>query len=126
MLDRLAIAEIKALRAKLNRFSSEQKDPAVQFYCLLVDSNLAQALLGRDDPMLREVLASSITQFEESLQQRAPARRVPPACEGRPGVNGPHGAATSAMQQCPVTDAESGGSAIVVRRSLSPAPGAFF
>ena len=69
MLDRLTIAEIKALRAKLNRFSSEQKDPSVQFYCLLVDSNLAQALLGRDDPMLREVLATSIAQLQKVLQR---------------------------------------------------------
>jgi hypothetical protein len=69
MLDRLTIAEIKALRAELDRFSSEQEDPSVQFHCLLVGSNLAQALLGRNDPMLCEVLASSITQLEESLQQ---------------------------------------------------------
>jgi hypothetical protein len=119
MLNRFAIAEIKALRAKLNRFSSKQKDPSVQFHCLLVDSNLAQALLGRDDPMLREVLASSIAQLEESLQQSGSgAACTAPACEARPSVKG-------LIRQCRVTDAESGGSAIVVRRSL-PLRRAFF
>jgi hypothetical protein len=69
MLDRFTIAEIKALRATLTHFSSGQRDPTVQFHCLLIDSNLAQALLGRDDPMLREVLASSIGQLEEALRR---------------------------------------------------------
>jgi hypothetical protein len=69
MVDRVTTAEIKALRAKLIHFSSRQQDATVQFHCLLIDSNLAQALLGRDDPMLREVLASSIGQLEEALRR---------------------------------------------------------
>jgi hypothetical protein len=40
MLDPLTTAEIKALRLKLHHFSSQQYDPAVQFHCLAVDSNL--------------------------------------------------------------------------------------
>jgi hypothetical protein len=69
MVDRVTTAEIKALRAKLIHFSSGQQDATVQFHCLLIDSNLAQALLGRDDLMLREVLASSIGQLEEALRR---------------------------------------------------------
>jgi hypothetical protein len=69
MVDRLTAAEIRALRAKLTHFSSGQQDATVQFHCLLIDSNLAQALLGRDDPMLREVLASSIGQLKEALRR---------------------------------------------------------
>ena len=44
------------------------------------DSNLAQALLGRDDPMLREVLASSIAQLEEALRRS----RAEAACPAWP------------------------------------------
>jgi hypothetical protein len=80
MLERLTIVEIKALRAKLARFSGGQQDAAVQFHCLVVDSNLAQALLGRDDPMLREVLASSIAQLEEALRRS----RAEAACPAWP------------------------------------------
>jgi hypothetical protein len=56
-----------ALRPQLHQFGSQQHDPAVQFHCLVVDSNLAQALDGRDDPMLREILASSVEQLEKAL-----------------------------------------------------------
>jgi hypothetical protein len=56
-----------ALRPQLHHFGSQQHDPAVQFHCLVVDSNLAQALDGRDDPMLREILASSVEQLEKAL-----------------------------------------------------------
>jgi hypothetical protein len=68
MLDPLTIAEIQALRLQLHHFGSQQHDPAVQFHCLAVDSNLAQALDGRDDLMLREVLASSVEQLEKALR----------------------------------------------------------
>jgi len=71
MLDRRTIAEIQTLRVKLQHFGSEQQDPAVQFYCLAVESNLAQALHGRDDPMLREVLTSLLEQLEEALRSAA-------------------------------------------------------
>jgi hypothetical protein len=76
MLDRFTIA----LRAKLARLSGGQQDAAVQFNCLVVDSNLALALLGRDDPMLREVLASSIAQLEEALRRS----RAEAACPAWP------------------------------------------
>jgi hypothetical protein len=66
MLDPHITAEIQALRVKLHDFGSQQRDPAVQFYCLAVESNLAEAL-ERDDPMLREVLASSVHQPEKAL-----------------------------------------------------------
>ena len=68
MLDPLTTAEIQALRLKLHHLSSQQHDPAVQFHCVAVHSNLAQALEGRDDPMLREVLASSVEQLEKALR----------------------------------------------------------
>jgi len=68
MLDPLTIAEIQALRLQLHHFGSQQHDPAVQFHCLAVDSNLAQASDGRDDLMLREVLASSVEQLEKALR----------------------------------------------------------
>ena len=82
MLDRFTI---EALRAKLARFSGGQQDAAVQFNCLVVDSNLAQALLGRDDPMLREVLASSIAQLEEALRRS----RAEAACPAWPPKGSP-------------------------------------
>jgi hypothetical protein len=61
------VAEIQALRLQLLHFASHQQNPAVQFHCLAVDSNLAEAL-ERDDPMLREVLASSVEQLEKALR----------------------------------------------------------
>jgi len=45
----------------------------VQFHCVAVDSNLAEALDGRDDQMLREVLASSVVQLDEALRSARPA-----------------------------------------------------
>ena len=73
MLDPLIIEEIQALRVKLHHFGSGQQNPAVQFHCLAVDSNLAQALDGRDDPMLREVLASSVEQLENAVRSASDA-----------------------------------------------------
>jgi hypothetical protein len=67
MLDPLTTAEILALRLQLQNFGSKQHDPAVQFHCLAVDSNLGEALDGRDDQMLREVLASSVAQLDKAL-----------------------------------------------------------
>jgi hypothetical protein len=68
MLDPLITAEIQTLRVKLHRFGSQYPDPAVQFHWLAVDSNLAQVMDGRDDPMLREVLASSVERLEKALR----------------------------------------------------------
>jgi hypothetical protein len=68
MLDPLIAAEIEALRLKLHHLSSQQHDPAVQFHCLAVDSNLEEALDGRDDQMLHEVLASSVAQLDTALR----------------------------------------------------------
>ena len=67
MLDPLTTAEIQALRVKLHHFGSQYPDPAVLFHWLAVDSNLAQVMEGRDDLMLREVLASSVEQLEKAL-----------------------------------------------------------
>ncbi len=67
MLDPLTTAEIQALRLQLHHFGSQQQDPVVLFYCLEVESILAEAL-ERDDPMLREVLASSVEQLEKTLR----------------------------------------------------------
>ena len=67
MRDALTNAEIQALRLQLHHFGSQHHDPAVQFHCRAVDSNLAEALDGRDDQMLREVLASSVAQLDEAL-----------------------------------------------------------
>jgi hypothetical protein len=66
MLDPLITAEIQALRVELHHFGCQQRDPAVQFHCLAVESNLVEAL-ERDDPMLREVLASSVAQLDKAL-----------------------------------------------------------
>ena len=74
MLDPLTTAEIQALRLQLHHFGSQHHDPAVQFRCLAVDSNLAEALDGRDDQMLREGLASSVVQLDEALRNARPAR----------------------------------------------------
>jgi hypothetical protein len=63
----LIIAEIQALRLQFQHFASQQQNPAVQFHCLAVESNLAEAL-ERDDPMLRQVLASSVEQLERALR----------------------------------------------------------
>jgi hypothetical protein len=68
MLDPLTTAEIQAIRLELHHFGSQQRDPAVQFHCLAVESNLGEALDGRDDQMLREVLASSVAQLDKALR----------------------------------------------------------
>ena len=81
--------------------AASKKTRQFNFIAFSLAQDLAQALLGRNDPMLREVLASSITQLEESLQQSRGQRGVYcPVCEGRPGVKGSHGGALSAMRQC--------------------------
>jgi hypothetical protein len=74
MLDPLTTAEIQALRLQLHHFGSQHHDPAVQFHCLAVDSNLEEALDGRDDQMLREGLASSVAQLDEALSNARLAR----------------------------------------------------
>ena len=74
MLNPLTTAEIQALRLQLHHFGGEHHDPAVQFHCLAVDLNLAEALDGRDDQMLREVLASSVAQLDEALSNARLAR----------------------------------------------------
>lgn len=61
-------AEISAIRLELSRFEAMQDDAAVQFYCVTVDSNLAKALEGRDDAMLREVLAKAVDDLDDAVR----------------------------------------------------------
>jgi hypothetical protein len=72
MLDPLTTAEIQALRLKLQVFASQQTDATVRSQCLAVDTKLAEVLEG-DDPILRQVLANSVEQLEETLHR---ARRA--------------------------------------------------
>jgi hypothetical protein len=66
MLDLLTTAEIQALRLQLHHFGSQQQDPDVKFHCFIVETNLAEALVG-DDPMLRDALVSSVAELERAL-----------------------------------------------------------
>jgi hypothetical protein len=70
MLDPLTTAEVQALRLKLQLFASRQTDATVRSQCLAVDTKLAEILEG-DDPILRQVLAHSVEQLEETLRWAA-------------------------------------------------------
>ena len=87
MLDPLTTAEIQALRLQLHHFGSQHHDPAVQFHCLAVDSNLAEALDGRDDQMLRDVLASSVAHLDEALRSARPASSSAKEADNAPRSN---------------------------------------
>ena len=63
-----ASKEIKALRADLRRFQSQQSDAAVQFYCIAIDTNLAAALDGQSDPAFREILVSNVERLAEAIR----------------------------------------------------------
>jgi hypothetical protein len=68
MLDPLTIAEIQALRLKLELFASRQTDQTVRSQCRAVDTKLAEVLEG-DDPILRQVLANSVEQLEKTVSR---------------------------------------------------------
>jgi hypothetical protein len=77
MLDLLTTAEIQALRLQLHHFGSQQQDPDVKFHCFIVETNLAEALVG-DDPMLRDALVSSVAELERALGRARLARLTTP------------------------------------------------
>ena len=60
--------EIEAIQAELRRFQSQQRDPAVQFYCIAIDTNLAAALDGQSDPTFREILASNVERLADAIR----------------------------------------------------------
>jgi hypothetical protein len=70
MLDPPTTAAIQALRPKLQMFASRQSDATVRSQCLAVETKLAEVLEG-DDPILRQVLANSVEQLEETLRWAA-------------------------------------------------------
>ena len=60
-------AKIQALRLELRRFQDQQCDPAVQFHCIAIDLNLAAALDGRNDPSLRQILATNVENLADAV-----------------------------------------------------------
>ena len=68
MLDPPTTAEIQTLRLKLLAFADRQSDQTVRFQCAELDAKLAEALEG-DDPILRQILANYVEQFEEALHR---------------------------------------------------------
>ena len=70
MLDPLTAAEIQTVRLKLLAFADRQSDQTIRSECLAVDAKLAEVLEG-DNPILRQVLANSVEQLEESLHWAA-------------------------------------------------------
>jgi hypothetical protein len=63
-----ASKEIKAIRAELRRFQSQQSDAAVQLHCIAIDTNLAAALDGQNDALFREILASNVERLADAIR----------------------------------------------------------
>ena len=61
-------AKIQALRLELRRFQDQQCDAAVQFHCIAIDLNLAAALDGRNDPSLRQILATNVENLADAVR----------------------------------------------------------
>jgi hypothetical protein len=62
------IAKIEAVRLELRRFQDQQCDAAVQFHCIAIDLNLTAALEGRNDPSLRQILATNIGNLADAVR----------------------------------------------------------
>ena len=62
-----ASKEIKAIRAELRRFQSQQSDAAVQLHCIAIDTNLAGALDGQNDSSFREIVASNVERLADAV-----------------------------------------------------------
>ena len=60
--------EISAVRGELRRFQSLQRDAAVQFHCIAIDTNLAAALEGQNDAAFRQILASNVERLAEAIR----------------------------------------------------------
>jgi hypothetical protein len=60
--------EISAVRVELRRFQNQQRDAAVQFHCIAIDTNLAAALDGQNDASFREILASNVEHLAEAVR----------------------------------------------------------
>jgi len=59
---------IKAVRQELNHFQGKQRDPAVLLRRAAIDVYLAGALQGRDEPWLRQTLASKVEKLAEAVR----------------------------------------------------------
>jgi hypothetical protein len=67
---------IEAVRRELSHFKRRQRDPAVLLRCADVDGYLARASQGRDEPWLREALASKAEKLAVAIRN---AKLVSPA-----------------------------------------------
>jgi hypothetical protein len=60
--------EIEAIQLELRRFQNQQSDAAVQFHCIAIDTNLAAALDGQNDPTFCEILASNVERLADAVR----------------------------------------------------------
>jgi hypothetical protein len=76
MIESSGNKEIEAIQLELRRFQNRQSDAAIQFHCIAIDTNLAAALDGQNDPTFREILASNVQQLADAVRGARIRERV--------------------------------------------------